>query len=518
MKSKQHLTAFFAAGALAFAQSPAPPDEKLASVEGAVTHSVSGAPLARVEVQLTENANEGGLVYGASTNADGKFSIANIPKGIYTVTAKRTGYVMPLGRDGRRSFDIVLQPGDKKNDLAVKLTPTGSISGRVTGVDGVPMEGSSVMADDGTGEGPQSTTDTNGNFRIGGLAPGKYRVRAGQEFVPFQAEIRTDGTEQIHYSPTYFPNVLEPTAAMRVEVRPDFEAGGTVIQMVRTPLVFVRGVVLGVPRNANIQLMLGSNGKFTVDGVRQDGTFQIPNVNPGKYRLFANANIGGQRLRTAVEDVEVANKSIDRIELRMLTPITIAGRFDFDDERPQTRTPRPSLLFVDLIGGTQPQRPEVHDDGTFTVTGLLPGLYRVILSSPGVFIRSLRLGMDTTEGRLLDLRHGAVGGTLTVLISSEVGEISGVVSDGNGPVANARLALSVYDDERSTVTFATADATGNYRFGNLPPGKYRLAAIDDGDAAAAKGVLEDYQDVLAEVEIHASDRVIQNLTRHAPAK
>src|SRR5215469_6320804 len=271
MKSKRYLAPFLAAGALAFAQSPAAPDEKLASVEGIVTHSVSGASLARVEVHLTENANEGGLVYGASTNADGKFSIANIPKGTYTVTAKRAGYVMPAGRDGRRAFDIVLQPGDRKNDLAVKLTPTGSISGRVTGVDGVPMEGSSVMADDGAGEGPQSTTDANGNFRIGGLPPGKYRVRAGQEFVPFQPEIRTDGTEEIHYSPTYFPNVLEPAAATRVEVRPDFEAGGTAIQMVRTPLIFVRGVVLGAPRNANIQLMLGANGRFTIAGVQQDG-------------------------------------------------------------------------------------------------------------------------------------------------------------------------------------------------------------------------------------------------------
>jgi hypothetical protein len=128
--------------------------------------------------------------------------------------------------------------------------------------------------------------------------------------------------------------------------------------------------------------------------------------------------------------------------------------------------------------------------------------------------------MDLTEGSLLDVRHGAAGGALSVLISSEVGEISGVVSDSSGPVANARVALSIEDRnvEHPAVTFATADASGNYRFGSLAPGKYRLAAVDDGDAAAAKGVLEDYQDVLANVEIHSGDRMTQNLTRHAPAK
>jgi hypothetical protein len=107
-----------------------------------------------------------------------------------------------------------------------------------------------------------------------------------------------------------------------------------------------------------------------------------------------------------------------------------------------------------------------------------------------------------------------------VLISSAVGEIAGVVSDGNGPVANARVAMSLDDRnaERPEVILATADAAGNYRFGDLAPGKYYLAAVDDGDAAAAKGMLEDYQDVVAEIEIHADDKLTQNLTRHAPAK
>jgi hypothetical protein len=520
MKSNRLLAAFLAAGALAFAQSPAATEEKLASVEGIVTNSLSGAPLARVEVHLTEYAKEVGQEYGASTGGDGKFSIANLPKGTYMVTAKRTGYVMPAGNDGRRAFDFVLQPGDKKNDLAVKLTPTGSISGRVTGVQGVPMEGSSVMADDGTGEGPQSTTDANGNFRIGGLAPGRYRVRAGQEFVPFQPEIRTDGTEEIHYSPTYFPNVLEPAAATRVEVRPDFEAGGTAIQMVRTPIVFVRGVVLGAPRNAPVQLMLGDKGRYAVAGVRQDGTFQIPNVDPGKYRLFASANIAGQRLKSAVVDVEVADKSIDRLELRMMPPVTLPGKLEYDDEQAKPRGPLPRISLIDVIGGLAQPSPAVQADDSFRLTDLLPGLYRVTLSGPGIFIRSLRLGMDTSEGNFLDLRNGASGGLLSVVVSSAVGEISGVVSDSNGPVSNARVALSLNGPitERPVVTFTAADVAGNYRFGNLAPGKYRLAAIDDGDAAAAKGVLEDYQDVLAEVEIHASDKLTQNLTRHAPAK
>ena len=128
--------------------------------------------------------------------------------------------------------------------------------------------------------------------------------------------------------------------------------------------------------------------------------------------------------------------------------------------------------------------------------------------------------MDRSEGDLLDLRNGASVGLLSVVVSSAVGEVTGVVNDSSGPVAHARVALSLSDPitERPALSFTTADAAGSYRFGNLAPGKYRLAAIDDGDAAAAKGVLEDYQDVVTEVEIRADDRLTQNLTRHAPAK
>ena len=183
MGSKRLLAAFLMAGALAIAQSPTPPDEKLASVEGVVTQSISGAPLARVQVHLIDSAKDDGPVYAASTGADGKFSIGNIPKGTYTMTAKRTGYVMSAARDGRRAFDIVLQPGDKKDDLAVKLTPTGSISGRVTGVDNVPIEGSAVTADDGTGEGPQIDHRCEWQFS-------NRRPRAGQIPCPRGARVR----------------------------------------------------------------------------------------------------------------------------------------------------------------------------------------------------------------------------------------------------------------------------------------------------------------------------------------
>ncbi len=349
MRSKRMLAICLAACAAAIAQSGTPSEEKLASLEGVVTQSLSGAPLPRVQVHLT-GTGEAAQEFGASTGPDGKFSIASIPKGSYTVTVKHAGFVMPPARDGRRAIELLLQAGEKKEGFTVKLTPTGAISGRVTGVEGVPIEGSSVMADDGSGEGPAALTDENGNFRIGGLAPGKYRVRAGPEWLPFQMETRTDGTEQVHYSATYFPNALDRAGATRVQVAPDSEAGGTAIQLVRTPIVRVSGAVLGVPRNMKINIMLTRDGDTTGVGAKLDGTFQVWNLGPGKYRLEGQAFGTGRTLPTTVAEFELAGSNVDNIQLRVLPPIELSGKVTFEDDRarPPAKTEPALRLFGDL--------------------------------------------------------------------------------------------------------------------------------------------------------------------------
>ncbi len=146
-------------------------------------------------------------------------------------------------------------------------------------------------------------------------------------------------------------------------------------------------------------------------------------------------------------------------------------------------------------------------------------MYRVIPSWPGAFVRSMRWGSDAIDGNLLDLFNGA-GASLSLLVSFAVGEVSGVVSDASGPIAGGRVVLSLQgrDAERPVLTFATADANGNYRIRDLAPGKYRLAAVDDGDPAILKGVLDDYEDVLAAIELQPGDKITQNLTRHTAAK
>ncbi|HEY1494761.1 MAG TPA: carboxypeptidase-like regulatory domain-containing protein, partial [Candidatus Solibacter sp.] len=163
-----------AAGGLTQTQPPRA-DEKPASVEGEVRSMLTGLPVERAHVSLRRFVNGAWDRYGAQTNADGKFSIVGIPAGNYQVALDRVGYVVPA--EVTRG-QLTLRPEEKKSNYKLKLIPVGSISGRVLDADGAPLEGLSVEAEFAGKPDRSAMTDDRGQYRIGGLHPGKYRVRA----------------------------------------------------------------------------------------------------------------------------------------------------------------------------------------------------------------------------------------------------------------------------------------------------------------------------------------------------
>lgn len=98
---------------------------KPATVEGVVTDSVTGAPIPRVHVTLQGAVDNQVRQYGTTAGADGKFSMAGIPPGSYSVDGKRAGFVKPSGPRDR--ILLALKAGDAKTGVEVKLTPTGRL-------------------------------------------------------------------------------------------------------------------------------------------------------------------------------------------------------------------------------------------------------------------------------------------------------------------------------------------------------------------------------------------------------
>lgn len=520
--------------AVALAQAPPEP----ASVEGSVTHSITGAPVLRAHIAL-RGSGPNAKSYGALATAEGKFSITGIVPGTYQASADRVGFFMPAEPGGRTTVEMVLRAGDKKGDLKFRLAPLGSISGRVVDAESEPVESASVTIETGPlgyFSSLRDTTDDKGRFRLDGVQPGRYRVKAAMSSaLPTPPEVHTDGAVEARYAPTYYPGVTEYKSATRIEVGTGAEVNGVEIRLMRTPMVRISGKVIGVlPETRGISLRFAQTyGSRSMSGVKKDGTFEVWNVDPGKYFLSAMWSSGDQRVQTAPVDIEIGQSNIENIELRVVPLSDISGRVVFEDEqaRPQptpqdqqarqgnTRGPRLELRTVDPGVIADPAVSDAAADGSFHLPGVKAARFRVMLSWTSAYVKAVTLGSNQAEGNVLNLRSGAAGASLTVLVSSALGSISGKVSDGDDPAVGARIAL-VRDDFVSLgdVTFASTDTAGSYTIGNVRPGKYRIAVVAENDNAPRSGNLDDYEEILARIEVQPKDKLTKDLKRHPPIK
>src|ERR1035437_11177173 len=438
MRSRRNSAALFlllGAAALGHAQTQPPPaDEKPASVEGEVRNAVSGMPVERAHISLRRYNNGGWDKYGALSNAEGKFKITGIPAASgYQVTLDRVGYVAPL--EVTRNA-MTLKPNEKKDNFKVKLVPVGTISGRVLDADGQPVDALTVQAEQAGRAQRTGVTDDRGQFRIGGLSPGKYRVRAVPQALPVPPEIRTDGTTEVNYAATYHPGAVEEKGGTRVIVGPASDVTGIDIRLGRVPIVRMAGKVSGIPegaKNVFVQVMLANGGQGAQGAQgKPDGSFEIWRPNPGKYSVRAMLNNAGEMTASGAVEVAVGDSDIDNIGLTLLGPEELHGQLDFDDEmakqgpQAQARPGTPAggaqggsggtiqatagrpvrrIMLREMGGMGQMKTADVSEDGAFTISKVPPGKYVVSMSGYRAYVKSVRIGETASEGPVMNLNQ-----------------------------------------------------------------------------------------------------------------
>jgi hypothetical protein len=479
---------------------PPKADEKPASVQGEVRNSVSGMPVGRAHVVLRRYNSGRFDKYGALTNAEGKFRITGIPAGSYQVTLNRVGYVAPL--ETTRN-PVTLTPDEKKDNFQLKLVPVGAISGRVLDADGQPVDGLQVHAEQGEQTMRSGVTDDRGQYRIGGLGPGRYRVRAETQKLPVPPEIRTDGTTEILYADTYHPGALDVKGAARVALGPGSDVTGIDIRLVRVPIVRLAGRVTGMPEGAkNVYLQAERTNGGQGAEVKPDGSFELWRPDPGKYTLRAQVHNAGETMWSGAVEVEVGDSDIDNIALALLAPEDIRGQLEFEDEgareapqmgaptrggaqgTSQAPPPRPPrrIMFRDLSDMMGQPMGDVSEDGAFTIPKVQPAKYIVSAEGYAGYVKSIRIGETASEGPVLNLNQGLGGArvTVTVTLSSAFGEVGGTVRDDKGPAAGARVVLQSTLNP-SMLLYAASDADGAYSFKSVAPGTYHLLVMDESE-------------------------------------
>jgi hypothetical protein len=478
------------------------------AVEGIVLDSLTGRPVAHTHVRIELEGEKGPRIIFATSGTDGRFKFRGLEAGEYSIEAEKVGYAPYCNNSDGDECGFTLEDRENKKDLEVKLVPAGAISGRVLDSTGEPVAFASVS----TERGGSARTDDEGRFRIGGLTPGSYRVRADPQHISLPPEIRTDGSAELHHITTYYPGTIQRKLAARVAVAPGAETEGLEIRLAAAPIIRVSGRVLNADRAK--QVWISGNQRNGVglfhSVVRADGTFTLWRLTPGKYVVRVAGELSpGELWASAEQALQVEQANIEGLEFLIMAPFEVKGhlepRVGIEDLRVTMR----------LVGTIETMTPaDRGTDGAFQFTQVRPGRYQVRLSSG--YVKSVRAGPEEIEGSIVDLSRGSPG-ELIVRVGLDAASVSGMVKRDDKPASGARVvAVEDHPDALIPARVAVADQQGNYSLENLAPGRYKLF-VATPDVPIAPLNLEDLPDEFATVDLQGGDKLVKELTLK-PAK
>ena len=261
-----------------------PPKEESCSVSGIVMKMADSAPLRKARVVL-RSVDDPKRTVGAVTNAEGRFALKDVESGRYHLNVTRVGFV--ASEYGQRKPDtlgavLTLRAGQDLKDLQFRLIPAGVISGRIYDDDGEPLPSVEVSAvrqvySEGKrtrASAMSATTNDLGEYRLYGLAPGRYFVSS-----VYPRWNRGDGPddesideEKEGYAKLYYPGTADVAKAGPITIKAGEEDSSIDILMSKVPVHQVRGnvynqithkpgtgvMVILIPKNTNNEWDFGA--------------------------------------------------------------------------------------------------------------------------------------------------------------------------------------------------------------------------------------------------------------------
>lgn len=491
-----------------------------AILRGQIVAADSGAPIRRAQVRVTSpDAREGRV---ATTDAQGRFEIRDLPAGRYTMLASKGGYV-PLQFGQRRPSEsgtpIELVDAQTIDKIIIAL-PRGSVlGGRVTDEFGEAVANANVIAwrygyqagarrlMPAPGANARDTTDDQGHFRLFGLPPGEYYVSAtlrggGPEITDPMGELSG-------YAATYYPGTTNIAEAARVTVAVSQENTGVNFGLIATRLVRVSGQVImsdGTPAAGGTVMLAplnASGGRALLvqqggaaNRIDSTGAFRLQNVAPGRYQVQARA--GGRDFQLARMDLTVGTDDVEGLTLVAGPGASLSGAvtsdtgepFDFRAQQLQV-TARPA--FPDAQAApTGPGAMRVGDDWSFTLRNIVDPVFIRTSAPQAWMLKTVTVnGQDMTDTPMELLPGQAISG-VQIVMTKKVTTLSGLVTDARGtPVLDA--AVVVFPSNEKLWTFQSRfikasrpDQDGRYRISALPGAEsYLIAAVqglEDGQA------------------------------------
>ena len=490
-----------------------PADRQSGAIRGQVFAAEGEHPLARARVTLYSTGGRGDpLTRTVRTDSRGEYEIGNLEAGSYRVRASRNGYlsrsysreISSQSERRRRSLTLSLAAGEVLDGIDFPLIQGGVVEGTVVDPYNEPRSRVSVTLSEYKSYGGErelvpagrDKTDDRGRFRLFDIRPGSYYLSA----VPRPLNAREEEADR-SFPPVYYPGVLNPQEAAKVEVAAGEEVGGFYFTLIEARSYGISGRVLtpeGRPAHSVWIRSRRESDEFLVSGMEpsadtdRQGEFKVKGLLPGRHRLTARSE-GDEDLRMASAVVDVSDQDIEGLTLVLVAGAEITGRIITDREEVDLDWRRISL-YMEPIGSAWRYggggRAQVEEDFTFKIKDVPEASYRFVVrlfNTPGNhYVESIRIRTEELIDRPIEVRSGDRLDGVEIHVSSEGAQISGVVEKEEGrEVAQAATVLvfaadSEYRGRHSRFSRrAQTDQRGQFSLKGLVPAKYLVCALTD---------------------------------------
>jgi carboxypeptidase family protein len=491
------------------------PTKDECTIAGMVVKLAGSEPLRKATLQL-QNQDDRTRSISTSTDGGGRFELKGIAPGRYRLTARKLGFV---GQSyGQRKPDdpgaiLTLRPGQNMTDLLFRLIPSAVIAGRVINEEGEPLPWVQVSAVRQTySQGrrnlnPEAKVPTNdlGEYRLFGLVPGRYFVRAEfkpEEHMVGRSEVEGPGEEeQTGYVPMYHPSSSDPTRANAITIKAGDEIPGVEILLRPVPTFTVRGRIYNMvshragmgyslnlaPRNVGDWFSLPERNVYVE---AKDDSFAIPEVLSGAYTLSAFWSDENKKYQ-ARQPIDVANADVEGATLTIAPGTPVSGRVVWEGQ--------PSLdanyLMVFLrsadsksvfLGGrTRATMPGWN----FMVPDVYDGSYRVTTAgqSKDCFLKGVRYGSAGGLEEGFNVVRGT-NSSLEITVSCRGARVQGSVVDADSlPAVGVWVALIPNEKHRNEFRLykaSTTDQYGHFDLRGIAPGDYQLFSWEEVESEA----------------------------------
>jgi hypothetical protein len=478
-----------------------------ATLKGRVTSADTGEALPRVIVSLLLSDSRAVPLDPTSPNPRppvlpetitddlGRFDLADVPAGSYTLTASRTGFVtLSYGQQSAFSASrpVVVRTGQAVEGLDIALPRGAVVTGQLLDPEGQPAAGGQVqlyrrqviqgrvrLVETKVGI---DLADDQGLYRLYGIPNGTYVV-AARPGSTTGAGITGAFNMAL---PTYYPGT-----AVSADARPIVVTGADEVPNVSFAFLANRPATLTVAvANADgtsardLQVWMLSE----VSGGRglspsADGKYRTTSSQVGRYTIDVEDRKNERFART---EVVLDGTDLD-VSIVLVPGHTLRGRITFASGKPPAAlTPRMIQGALRYPGGesTWPRSQlSVKNDWTFEIRGL-GGALRLepVVQNPALVVNSIRIGGRESIDGILDFGRGDIN-DVEVVISDRFTEIVGLVRTRQGvPAPDATVVVFPEESARwespRYIAAVRTESNGAFTYRGLPPGRYLAAAVD----------------------------------------